>query len=463
MMNDISVYKNTKRNETCPCGSGKTFKKCCMSEYRKMKKSLANAKVSSFTPIPPLSEDEKALFVKFYQSLLLFSFKHRSSSEKIDPVIVNEESKSFLSQQRDYFYQNIDEVIADYIEAYDIDDEKLDILNSLKDAKYDYFYVLSKTKESAVLMDENELLYNIQALHSPLDKVLDIPFKYILVKTALIPFKNRYISDGLFAADSVSKETESHLDKIPLTNPMMHYNKENKLLNIPLMLHFSLSCNINKFEKMEKIVLKKIPHSFTQGLIDLFENPYAYKVNFISSFLRSTDLSSELNCEEGDQVFSYIVGGSPVMNFEHGSKTDVISYNILERFYRQKRMAESISRASYDRAKERGFLQNLFSEYSSFYTMLGIVHIEEEYLDELDHFLKDFDTKEKRKTITEGLENLFAELSAKNGFDIHPVFLGIGTDLDSIYREIETYRDYMRLDGSGGLDRGREYSLTKGK
>ena len=39
MKNDISIYENIKRNEECPCGSGKIFKKCCMSEYREAKKS----------------------------------------------------------------------------------------------------------------------------------------------------------------------------------------------------------------------------------------------------------------------------------------------------------------------------------------------------------------------------------------------------------------------------------------
>jgi len=26
MKNDLSIYENTKRNEPCPCGSGKIFK-----------------------------------------------------------------------------------------------------------------------------------------------------------------------------------------------------------------------------------------------------------------------------------------------------------------------------------------------------------------------------------------------------------------------------------------------------
>ena len=44
MISDISIYKDTKRNGMCPCGSGKIFKKCCKKEYREIRRSMANAK-----------------------------------------------------------------------------------------------------------------------------------------------------------------------------------------------------------------------------------------------------------------------------------------------------------------------------------------------------------------------------------------------------------------------------------
>lgn len=30
----------TERNENCPCGSGKKYKKCCMNDFRKRSKQI---------------------------------------------------------------------------------------------------------------------------------------------------------------------------------------------------------------------------------------------------------------------------------------------------------------------------------------------------------------------------------------------------------------------------------------
>ena len=464
MNNDISIYRNTKRNEKCPCGSGKIFKKCCMDEYRRAKKSLSTAKVSSYTPLVPLSQIEKDEFTEFYQKILLFSNQYQSGSDIIYVDDEKEQMSSFLSKQRSYFYENTDEVIDHYIEQKNPTEKQLEILEALRSAKFDTFYLLSKSAESAVLMDIDEVLYNIQALHSPFDELFNFPSKYLALKTVLIPYQNCYITDGLYAGSGdVPKEAEGYLDKVPFKNPVIHYNKKNSIRNIPLVLNFSLSCNIDNFKKMEDIALKKIPQIFSEGLIELFDDTYSYRKNIISSLLRSTDLVHELNNEEGDQTFSYIMGGTPVANFERGNATDVIPYEILEEYYVQKPIEKSYGSESYNKAKSKDFLKRLVSNYSSFYTMLGIIHIEEDKIDDFIDYLEIFDAKEKREELTIGLENLFDELSRESGFEIDPVFLGIGTDLDSIYEEIELYRDYITSENITNLDGSKNYSINKGK
>jgi hypothetical protein len=61
------------------------------------------------------------------------------------------------------------------------------------------------------------------------------------------------------------------------------------------------------------------------------------------------------------------------------------------------------------------------------------------------------------------LENLCDELSKEYGFEITPVFLGVGTDLDSIHEEIGLYRDYMLSEKITDLDGIKEYSINKGR
>ena len=463
MKNDISIYENIKRNEECPCGSGKIFKKCCMSEYREAKKSLSAAKVSTYTPLQPLSQSEKDEFTEFYSLLLTFSHQYENNSEVIYIEDENESVSDFILKQRPYFYENRDEIIDQYIAQKNPSKQQLLILEALRDAKFDTFFLLSKSDDSAVLMDTDEKLYNIQALHSPLSEIFNFPSKYLTLHTVVIPYKDCYITDGIYGgSDNMTKEVEHYLDNVPFNNPVIHYNKNDNITNLPLVFNFSFACNVDQFKKMEKIVLEEIPQAFSEGMIALFDDTYSFRKNIISSFLRSTDLSYELNCEEGDQTFAYILGGSPVQNFEFGNQTDVIPYDILKKYYVQKSIEKSKSRESYRKSKSKNAFEKMLTSYSSFYTMLGIVHIEEDKVDDFIEYLQAFNTKEKREELVIGLENLFEELSRKAGFEIRPVFLGVGTDLDSIYEEINLYRDYMASQTIFELDDLRSYSLNKG-
>jgi len=467
MKSDISIYENAKRNEKCPCGSEKIFKKCCMNEYRRMMKRLSTAKLSPYTPLTPLTQSEKDAFTKLYQELLFFSNRYQNDSDSIYIEDEKEITSTFLSRQRTYFYENVDEVIDQYIEQEDPTKEQLVTLEALRSAKFDTFYLLSKNAESAVLMDTDEKIYNIQALHSPFDELFNFPLKYLVFATTLIAYKNCYITDGLYGGlPEMSKEVEHYLDQVVLSSPMIHCSKNN-IRNLPLVLNFTLSCNIDKFKKMEDIVLKKIPQAFSQGLIELFDDSYSCRKNIISSMLRSTDLNREINNEEGDHTFNYIIGAAPTTSFEHGNTTDVIPCEIMKKYYIQKPIEKSFGSASYNKAKAKAkskdFLARLMSEYSSYYTMLGIVHIEEDKIDDFVDYLEVFNSKEKREELTVGLENLFEELSKEYGFEISPVFLGVGIDLDSIYEEIELYRNYMISEQITNLDGCKKYSIFKGK
>ncbi|RLA58094.1 MAG: hypothetical protein DRQ78_12700, partial [Epsilonproteobacteria bacterium] len=81
---DISIYEDTKRNEKCPCGSGKIFKKCCMKEYREAKKDVTTtAKLSSYTPLQSLTKSQKEAFTRLYQDLLIFSNQHENQFDAV--------------------------------------------------------------------------------------------------------------------------------------------------------------------------------------------------------------------------------------------------------------------------------------------------------------------------------------------------------------------------------------------
>jgi hypothetical protein len=434
-----------------------------MEEYRKAKKDVTTtAKISSYTPLQPLSKAEKEAFTHLYQDLLIFSNQHENGFAAVYLESEDEQTTSFLARQREYFYENADDVIDTFIEAKDPTPEQCIILDGLREAKFDNFYLLSHSEHSAVLMEGDGKLYNIQALHSSFEDIFKSKSKYQMLGTALIPYGDCYISDGLYSGtDKLPDEVERSLDQVAYQNPVIHYNRSNRFINIPLVLNFAVFCAVDHFKEMEDMILKNIPLKFSEGLISLFDNEYPHRINIISSFLRSTDLSHELNNDKGEQILSHIIGGASVINFELGNKTDVIPYEILEKYYVQKPIEKSQSFNSYNKSINKDPLAKMLSSYSSFYSMLGIVHIDEDDIDDFYDNLEIFNTKKKREELSVGMENLFEELSEKAGFEITPVFLGAGEDLDSIYTEITLYREYMQDHSTGTLKECKNYSINK--
>ena len=462
MLEDIEIYKDINRNDDCPCESGKKFKKCCMKEYREARKSSksAGAKISCFTPIPSLDKDFKERFTEFYTHLMTFSHQYKNKSDTIFIDDIEQNIQQFILEEREYFYENSQEIIDSYIDNKNPNDDEMEILDSLRDGRLDRFFLISKDKESAVIMDEKENLYNIKALHSPFDEVFNLGKKYLTLHTVLIPYKDCYITDGIYGGGDTTKEMDKYFDQLPYQQPAIIYNKNNNITNIPLVLNFAIGTASSSFEKMEELILNRIPQDFGKSFLKLFENSYSYREQLILSFLRSTDLSKDLNCDEGDETFELIIGGTPTMSFELNGNTDTISSDILQRVYKQKLLKESASKSVYANIQKnkKSLFKNQMIQ-SSFYTMLGVIHVDEDKVDDLIEFLKTFNEKAQREKIMTGFDNLLDELSDEIEIDIGGVYLGCGIDLDFIYHDIDNYRDYISEYGALNFEDMKKYAF----
>ena len=447
MLKNMSSYKDTKRNDKCPCGSGIIFKKCCMSEYREAKKKgkKGGAKITSFSPLPSLDKKTQEYFTQFYIELMIFSNQYRNKSEIVTIEDKKQNIQSFIQGERIYFYKNADRIIDKFILDKNPTEDQLEILEALRDAKLEEYFLLSFSDKNAVIMAQNEKLYNIQALNSSFCEIFNLNKRYFGINTALIPYKNRYIADGIYEGFDTTKQMDEWFDNLPYTNPQIHYNKKNQVVNMPLIINFAVQCQSEKFELMEDIILRNIPEDFTKSFTELFKNKFSYKVQLISSFLRSTDIATDLNCEEGEQTFSYIIGGTPTTNFEINGDNDIIPYDVLKHYYSQKPLSESASSSVYKNIQnnKKSLFKNLQSQVS-FYTMIGIIHLDSDEEENLIEFLKTFQQVKQKKKIKIGIDNLFDELSAEAGFDISAIFLGLGINLDFIYHDVDKYRDYVK-------------------
>jgi hypothetical protein len=465
MLENIEIYKNTKRNEKCPCGSNEIFKKCCMKEYREIRKNGGTKlHISTYSPIKPLEDEDKQSFTSFYSKLMIFSNQHRFQTE--DVIIENkkENMQNFIQKERDFFYKKHIEIINKYIEEKNPNKEELIILKSLKDAKLDNFFLLSSSDDTAVIMDNNANIYNIQALNSPFSEIFIQKEKYGIIQTALIPYKDRYISDGIFTYSPAPKESYQYIESIPYQNPEIIYNKDNDIINIELDITFAIGSNTKNTRTMEEALLKKVPKRFFIELQEQLKNEFSYSTNIISSFIRTTDFLELLESEEGDKTLSYIFGGLPVTNFDKGNKDGVISHEILEYYYKQVPIEKSISFEAYNKIKNQK--RSIFSRaqaFSSFYSILCITSVKKSDFDNFMTFIETFKTKEKREPIALGIENLCEDLSKELGFIINPVFIDISVGLDEIRDNIIEYHNYMKEIKIPSVKNAKKYSIQRGQ
>ena len=464
MLEDISIYKDVRKNAKCPCGSGEIFKKCCMNEYRDANKHKSKAILSSYSPLKPLNDEDKEFFVNFYEKLFIFSHQDRNNSDIIFAGDADDSMLDFMSREREYFYENIDEIIASYIEKKNPTTPQLELLKNIQEAKYSEYILMSHSENSAVLMDFEQNFYNVQGLESSFNKIFKHTNKYIGIETAVIAYQNCYIADGIYGVFELDSKSFKELDQIPYTQPQINYSKYGDITILPLLIHFSLFCDAENFQEMEDIVLTKIPAAFAKGLLSLFDEIYSQSKNIVPAFFRSTDLAHELNDEEGDHKFSIMIGGTPVTNFEKGNRDEVIPYEIMANYYQQKSLKDSASKSVYENIqKSKSSFSGSFTDLSSFYTMIGMVNIFQDDVDDFLEFLERFNKPNHREELMVGVDNLFDELSREFGFKMSAIFLGVGIELDSIHSEIDEYRDVMiKLDGAS-MKEVRKYSVTKGK
>jgi len=463
-MQNITLYEDVKRNEKCPCGSGKTFKKCCMKEYREARKrgeTGSDIKFSTFSPLKPISYDDAKSFMSYYDKILLFSYYYRTN----DKVIVADDLMTFLSGERGYFYEDKEHILEAFIKENPPTVEEEELIESIKKSQFDVFILLEYGTNTAVVADTSGNSYNVQALTTPFNKIFSK--KPLMMHTVLIPYKNRYILDGRYAViqEKMPKEVKTEIANIPTLGRETHYQKEKTIITFPVSINLTLFCDAVHFEKMEKIILENIPHDFTQKMVNQFKDTPFERLSFTSSFIRTMDYLNDVNGDDAKEM--HLLNGLSISNYEVNGESSVIPYEILEKYYQQKDLKQSISKGVYENVQNAKKIikdggKNIL-QASSFYSMIGVFYIHSHDIDEFN-FLKYLNALETRKIFAQEIEALFESINEEIDFDITPVYLDFTLDLDDIIDEIDEFRDYMGgLLVRKNLKKMMEYSLYKGK
>ena len=189
----ISKRQKVGRNDPCPCGSGKKFKKCCG--------------IVGDTKSAQLNPNECRLFYETWYGLMGFVNERMGVIKvKIRPEYPNDVNDMLVHRVREVLWKNPG-LIDDYINETILPQEKIDILKLWREKhKKGIFLIFEFRPEYAVALAQDEhgedRLYGIKGISNPVAITLQrgLPAQ---IETVLLPFKGRIIYDGFISSMSI--------------------------------------------------------------------------------------------------------------------------------------------------------------------------------------------------------------------------------------------------------------------
>ncbi len=182
------------RNESCPCGSGKKYKKCCL-RYNE----LGSAQ---------LSPEECRLFYEIWFGLMSFVNEEKKViNDIVKPIYPNPINDIKIHKIREVLWENPD-LIQEYIQKTELPDEKVEVLNLWR-TNYikDSFFIIEYQREYAVLIGTNDKgenrLYGVKGISNSIANALlkNLP---VQIETILLPFKGKIIYDSFLSSLPIS-------------------------------------------------------------------------------------------------------------------------------------------------------------------------------------------------------------------------------------------------------------------
>lgn len=182
------------RNDPCPCGSGKKYKKCCAR--------FDDEKTAQ------LSSDECRLFYETWFGLMSFVNERKNVIKaKIKPEYPNPVTDMMIHKVREVLWKK-PELIDEYISETELPQEKIHILKLWRtNHKMGMFFILEYQPEYAVAIASNEQgedrLYGIKGISNSVANTLqrNLPAQ---IETVLLPFKGKIIYDSLLGSMPIS-------------------------------------------------------------------------------------------------------------------------------------------------------------------------------------------------------------------------------------------------------------------
>jgi len=200
---------NVGRNDPCPCGSGKKFKKCCL--LKQQTKPLYTIELKEPKDIPtPLSQKEVTEFYavwsvfandvsKLYSKIYEKKYTPIYEKDRFGKYLVSNKALkgTYYLEVRDFltsnFYKLIDDFLSDNKVSKKREKELLEFRDFYKSSQYHSF---EKWKNgNAIFWDtQGKNCYYVSKCHDSLSTLLP---KHTMFNTILLPFRGRIVCDGI--------------------------------------------------------------------------------------------------------------------------------------------------------------------------------------------------------------------------------------------------------------------------
>lgn len=219
-------FEEAKRNDPCPCGSGKKYKKCCMNKSKNPLSALASYKLLYK---PRLSKEEVKNYYSCYNKLLTFAYAKYAQSNKRpkrDSIFQVMENGTYfynldlmqsgeISDIRDYFATR-PKIIDTYLakEQDSLNGLELKTIKNFKNMLYDQFIIMERINNSEVLAwnIQNKKIYLVYGLYDPIAEVVqELP---CIASLILLEYEERIVFDGLMGVNRVEIGNNMLLDMI---------------------------------------------------------------------------------------------------------------------------------------------------------------------------------------------------------------------------------------------------------
>jgi len=219
-------FEETKRNDPCPCGSGKKYKKCCMQKNQNPLSTLTPYKLLYK---PRLSTEEVKNYYNCYNKLLTFAyFKYAKANKrpKKESIFHIAENGTYfcdldlmqsgeISDIRDYFATH-PKIIDEYLktEQESLNTLELKTITNFKHILYDQFIIMERINNSEVLAwnTNNKKIYLVYGLYDPIAKI--VPELPCIASLILLEYEERIVFDGLMGVNRITIGNNMLLDMV---------------------------------------------------------------------------------------------------------------------------------------------------------------------------------------------------------------------------------------------------------